>query len=283
MSVKELRINKMRFAKEENYGDYQIFSIGSETCIIKFFKLVENQKLQEFLKNRKEEGKQIKIITPFVPERHLEKMKKTLKGMLESDLYRDSVIVVNDLGMMRYIHSISQDTKISIGRIMLYSMDTVPWGELLFESESEDVKKVVHQISFYDDIKMDFYRKFHVTEIEVSLTKGCVDSLKAIQEQGFKVNVHTRDVLYGTQRSCYIRRNGDFNCEGSECEQLEELKLSKLWSAAGPFSPEKEIPFPDAIYLAGNKIVGTLEELDSSWSDAVIYDLAREDFFKEMK
>ena len=278
--LKELRMSKLKLSKAVNYDDYQSFSIGSDTCIIKFFKLTEDQELLDFLRARKAEGKQIKIVTPFVPEKHLDKMKKVLKNMLQSDLFKDSVVVVNDLGMMQYIHSISKTTGVCIGRILLYSVDTVPWGELISRSETEEVQKIVHQISLYDNIKMEFYKEFNVTEIEVNLTEGCVESLKAIQKNGFKVNVHHRDILYGTQRSCPIRRNGNFDCAGSECEQFEELHFYQLWSPTGPYAPSDNIPFPESIYVEGNRIAGTLKEIDESWSDDVIYDLARIEFFK---
>ena len=273
MGTYEMRIDRLGFDIEQNYDTIQSFSIGHESCIIKFFKVIQQTDLLDFVRRQKEAGREIRIITPFVPEQHLDEMKEVIKSICKEECFKDSVIIVNDFGLMSYIHKIDENRKMCLGRSLLFSFDYAPWGHKIYENEPEKIQKVVAQINFYDDEKMEFYRGYHVSEIEVNLTAGTIDSLKEIQKAGFKVNVHKGSFLYGTQRSCYIRRcSAEQNCCGTECEYAEELEIEEFWGGAGYYKKPDDIAFPNPLYLRGNQICGKAHDIPCDCFDGIIVD-----------
>ncbi len=271
MSTYEVRIDRLGFDTEKKYDNIQTFSMGHESCILKFFMIMRQRNLLDFVKKQKAAGRQIRIITPFVPQKHLDEMLETINRVCEEECFRDSVIVVNDFGLMSYIHRMDENRRICLGRSLLFSLDYAPWGRKIYENESEQIQKVISQVNFCDDEKMEFYRGYNVSEIEVNLTEATTESLKEVQKAGFKVNVHKESFLYGTQRSCYVRRyHPAQNCCGMECEYAEELELDELWGTMGYYKKTDDIEFPTPLYLRGNQIYGEAYDVSCDWADGVI-------------
>lgn len=271
MNTYEMRIDQLTFNTIGAYNNIEAFSIGHESCIIKFFKVIRDQVLLEFIKNQYKLGKQIRIITPFVPEQHLEEIKDLIFHLCQEECFQNSIIIVNDLGLMHYIHRIDPTRQMCLGRNLLSCFDHAPWGHRIYESELPHIQKIIAQVSFYDDEKMDFFRQYHIAEIESNLTEGSTDSLKEIQKAGFKINIYQSSFLYGIQRSCYIRRyNADQTCNGTECESPELLELDKLWCGAGFYQMKEPINFPSPLYLRGNQIYGKTHNILCDWADRII-------------
>lgn len=267
----EMRIDQLNFNIESNYSDIQAFSIGHESCIIKFFKMIKNPVLLEFLEKQKNDGKQIRIITPFVPERHLNDTKAVIEEICNEQYFENSIIIVNDLGLMSYIYRIDKSRQMCLGRSLLACFDYAPWGHKIYEEEPPHIQKVVAQVSFYDDEKMDFFREYNITEIEANLTERTIESLKEVQKAGFKINVNQCSFLYGIQRSCYIRRySTNQTCNGTECEHAEKLELDQLWCGEGFYKTKENINFPSPLYLHGNQIYGKAYDIPCNWADRII-------------
>lgn len=270
MSRYEMRIDQLNFHTEAEYDGIQSFSIGHESCILKFFRVIREPRLLDFIERQKNTGKQIRIVTPFIPERHLEEMKAILRETLARPAFEASVIIVNDLGLMHYLHRIDGTRQMCLGRGLMTCFDYAPWGHSIYENESPAIQKAVAQVSLYDDEKMDLFRCYQVTEAEVDLTEGSVESLRELQKTGFKINVHHSSILYGTQRSCYIRRRSSVQtCSGIECEQIEKLEPEQLWDSAGFYEIPPGTSFP-AIYLRGNQICGRAYGIPCDWADGII-------------
>lgn len=271
MNAYEMRIDQLNFNTKENYSNIQTFSVGNESCVIKFFKVIQHPVLLDFLKRQKDAGKQIRILTPFVPEKHLDEMKDVIKEICDEIYFKNSIIIVNDFGLMNYIHKIDDERQMCLGRSLLVCFDYAPWGHQIYENESSQIQKVVSQVSFYDDEKMAFFKQFNVTEIEADFTEGTMESLKEIQKAGFKVNIHRSSFLYGIQRSCYIKRyRTDQTCSGIECEYAENLELDKLWCGAGYYQMTEDIHFSSPLYLRGNQIFGKPYDIPCDWADGII-------------
>lgn len=270
MSCYEMRIDRLNFDTEGDYDGIQSFGIGHESCILKFFRVIQEPQLLDFIERQKREGKQIRIVTPFIPERHLDKMKAVLRETLMRPAFRASVIVVNDFGLMHYLHRIDGTRQICFGRSLMVCFDYAPWGRSIYENESPAVQKMVSQASLYDDKKMDFFRRCQVTEVEADLTEGSAASLRELQAAGFKINVHRSSILYGIQRSCYIRRRScDQTCSGVECEQAEKLEVKQLWDSAEFHEISPDTNFP-VMYLCGNQVCGKAYDILCDWADGII-------------
>lgn len=271
MSIYEMRIDQLNFDTGSNYNNIQAFSIGHESCILKFLKVIRNPDLLKFVENEKNMGKQIRIITPFIPEKHLVEIKDVLAEIGDMQCFRDSVIIVNDLGLMHYIHKVDRERQLCLGRSLLSCFDYAPWGHNIYRAEDLKIQKTVSQVSLYDDEKIDFFRKYNVTETEADLTEKSAESLKEIQKTGFRVYVYQSSFLYGVQRSCYIKRySKNQNCTGMECEYPEKLKLDEMWCGSGFYKTDEDIDFPSPLYIRGNQIYGRAHDIPCDWADGVI-------------
>lgn len=271
MTTYEMRIDRLNFNTDINYDNIQAFSIGHESCILKFFKVIRNNELLKFIDKEKNLGKQIRIITPFIPERHLAEIKDVLAEINNIKCFHNSVIIVNDLGLMHYIHKMNENRQLCLGRNLLACFDYAPWGHRIYESEDLHIQKAVSQVSLYDDEKMDFFKKYNVTETEADVTKRTVKSLKEIQKSGFRVNIYKSSFTYGLQRSCYIKRyNIDQGCSGMECEYSEKLDLDELWCRAEFYKEQENINFPSPLYIRGNQIYGRAHDIPCDWADSII-------------
>lgn len=271
MNTYEMRIDRLNFNTNINYNNIQAFSIGHESCILKFFKIIRNPNLLKFIEKEKNMGKRIRIITPFVPEMHLAEIKAVLTEINNMPYFRDSLIIVNDLGLMHYIHKMDENRHMCLGRNLLACFDYAPWGHKIYESEDLQIQKVVSQVSLYDDEKMEFFKNYNVVETEADLTDNTAESLKEIQKAGFRVNIHQSTFTYGLQRSCYIKRyNTAQSCDGIECEYSEKLDLDELWCGTGFYKAQESIDFPSPLYIRGNQVYGKAHNIPCDWADGII-------------
>lgn len=282
MNTYEMRIDQENFNTDINYDNIQAFSIGHESCILKFFRVIRNPSLLKFIEKEKNMGKQIRILTPFIPEKHLAEIKVVLTEINNMPCFRNSLIIVNDLGLMHYIHKIDENRQMCLGRNLLACFDYAPWGHKIYESEDLQIQKAVSQVSLYDDEKIDFFKRYNVVETEADLTKNTVESLKEIQKAGFKVNIYQSSFVYGLQRSCYIKRyNNNQSCSGMECEYPEKLDLDELWCGAGFYKPQENINFPFPLYIRGNQIYGSAHGIPCGWADSIIISPEQNNTYEE--
>lgn len=259
MKILEMRIDRLDFDITADYRKYESFSIGHESCILKFIQIIQNPQFIKFLMEQKKNKKTIRILTPFVPQQHLLEMKTILNRLLNEEVFRDSIIIVNDFGMLYYIHQLDSKRKICLGRTLIFSFDFTPWGELIYANERNDIQQVIKQVNFYDDIKIMFYKRFNVMSLESNITPNTLDSLIKLNEAGFDIFVHESFYLYGIQRSCYIRRLlASGQCDYTKCDSCKEISLISQWEETDTFLNEVVKYFPSALFLRGNQICGPL-------------------------
>lgn len=257
MKITEMRIDRYNFDITADYKKFNSFSIGHESCILKFFRIIQDPQFVNFLKKQKRYNKQIRILTPFVPQQHLLEMKAVLKQLLREDIFSESVIIVNDLGMLYYIHQLDPKRKICLGRTLVFSFDFTPWGELIYANESRAVQNVIKQVNFYDDIKITFYKQFNVMSLETNITPNTLDSLMKVNDSGIDIFIHESLFLYGIQRSCYIRRlSPTCRCDYKKCDQSMKISLASQWEECDIFLNDAAKYFPAVLFLSANQICG---------------------------
>ena len=257
MKIFEMRIDCFNFDITADYTKYESFSIGHESCILKFFQIIQHPKFIDFLKEQKQCNKKIRILTPFVPQQYLSEMKVLLNRLLRNELFSQSVIIVNYLVMLYYIHQLDPQRRICLGRTLVFSFDFTPWGELIYANESQDIQEVIKQVNFYDNVKMMFYKRFNVMSLETNITQNTLDSLIKLKEAGFDIFINESLYLYGIQRSCYIRRLSPVcQCDHLKCDQIKEIFLASQWEECESFLNDTVKYFPSAIFLRGNQICG---------------------------
>lgn len=266
----EVRIDNRNFNVNADYSKYDSFSIGHESCIHKFWDIVNNKKNIEFLKVIKKEQKEIKLLTPFIPEKLWDDFSNRFKVLISSELFMNSVIIVNDLGLLTYVHKLETDRKFCMGRSLIFSFEYTPWGDMIYESEDESIKAIIKQLNFYDDDKINYYRKYNVSEIEVNYKPGIYDSIKNIEKKGIRVIVNKRDFLYGIQRSCEVKRkhNNRQDCQ-SLCDDKTRICLYKIWEQAEYYDPDN-ISFPTELYISGNSITGNCFDDEKNFENMIL-------------
>lgn len=99
----ELRIDRLGFDVNKSYHNISSFSIWHESCVVKFFEIFRREPLLQFVREQWKLGRSAQILTPFVPERHLDETKCLLDRPFYQECFHDSVIIVNDLGLMRFV------------------------------------------------------------------------------------------------------------------------------------------------------------------------------------
>lgn len=257
MNLYEMRIDRFNFDTSENYDKYNSFSIGHESCIIKFFKIIQNTKFISFLQDQKDKGKDIRILTPFIPQNYLNTMKMTLNNLFKKSLFSESIIIINDLGMLHYIHQLYPHRKFCLGRNLIFSFDFTPWGELIYANETSQIQQIIKQVNLLDNTKIIFFKKYNVTSLESNITPNTFCSLKQLNSLGLDVYINESFFLYGIQRSCYIRRNSpDNQCDYKKCDMCQKITLTNQWEECNFFLNETVKYFPSVLLLRGNQICG---------------------------
>jgi len=148
----------------------------------------------------------------------------------------------------------------------VFSFDFTPWGELIYENETDTVQQVIKQVNLLDDIKLNFFKNYHVVAIESNITQNTAPSLDQIATSGLDVYINDSFFLYGIQRSCYIRRiSTDNQCDDEKCDAFIKMKLTGQWEDCAVFLNQTVEYFPSMFFLHGNQICGS-KRLDSEHS-----------------
>lgn len=64
----EIRIDSLGFDVSKSYRNISSFSIGHESCVVKLFEIFRREPLLQFVREQRELGRPVQILTPFVPE-----------------------------------------------------------------------------------------------------------------------------------------------------------------------------------------------------------------------
>lgn len=278
------------------YLDYDIefIGIGSESCIHKLPDVKDVEKLMEAMG----ESKKIKVILPFVPQVHIEKVKKYILNIVK--LGSKVTFVVNDYGILYYISNLKTDLiSVNLGRFLERSIDLIPWKKNLLRSESEINKKILQQSSFSHEIKLDFFKNMKVKGIETSLSNGLINSFDVIKSSELDICVHYKNNTMAFTRACPVRRyfNDENSCYtecASKCNELFELEFWEKWDAdnAQRSLDSKDIYVKDQdvksnypkLYVSGNVVlreyIEDIESIDDERIDCIILD---EYFIKDIK
>lgn len=251
--LKELRLNHIE--KANNVKDFDIISLGSETC----WKNVPSiEEVKEICSKPKS---QIKIVLPFVPQQNLDAAKKYIDTLFLQN--KNIIVIFNDLGLLSYAaQKENKNVVLGLGRYFDWSYNWIPWKEDILLGESENIVNFVNSTTLYDRNKISFYKKMNIKVIEIEMSKSTNKIVKWFANYGIDVHVHINEKLVAITRACPCKRIfGESICK--RCgENLLKLEFSKKWIPQTSFitneeryivDPETNKKFP-LLFLKGNII-----------------------------
>lgn len=228
----EIRVNNI--ADAMTYAKYEIdeIGIGNEGCILKVPAIEQIDALLSTI------DKPLKLILPFVPQKHIEKVKEFLKKIV--DRKRKISLVINDLGVLFYLQTLdTRNIEIIVGRFLDWSYSLVPWGGNILRNETSDVFQYATQSSLYDDKKLALLKGMKVTGIELNATTRNIEVSSEFKKAGFALYVHYGYNILATSRACPFRRMEDKIQCSEDCSTLHEFSVKEKWMPSSTFTQGK--------------------------------------------
>lgn len=267
-----------------NIDNYDVVSLGSENC---FHQIPSFKKITDLLQSI-DQDKEVKIVTPFVPEESLDNMKKLLTDL--AALQRKLSVVVNDIGILYFIHREKIDCfTVGVGRFLERSYSLIPWNEKILSDEKEYVRESFLQTNCSDHYKMEMYRGFGVKFFELNPLEHMEKSVESLKQNGFVVDVHFGNKIVAMSRSCPVKRyykDQDLNVCPEKCNRSIHAKFKKKWIM--PYNtetfedsyktdPELEKVFPELI-IRGNKYLVRSDEKSAIYNSENVDRIIIEDW-----
>lgn len=266
--LKELRLNHIE--KANNVKDFNIISLGSETC----WKNVPS--IEEVKRICSKSKLQIKIVLPFVPQQNLDVAKKYIDTLFLQN--KNIIVIFNDLGLLSYAaQKENKNVVLGLGRYFDWSYNWIPWKEDILLGESENIVNFVNSTTLFDRNKISFYKKMNIKVIEIEMSKSINKIVKWFASYGIDVHVHINVKLVAITRACPCKRiYGENICK--QCgENLLKLEFFKKWIPQTSFitneesyidDPETNKKFP-LLFLKGNIIF----RIDTDYSEVEMRNL----------
>lgn len=140
--------------------------IGSETCV---FKVPEYEEIKEVFKKLENANIEVELITPFIPENHLQRIVDMVKALVNDE--KNFSLTINDLGLLRRLNTDIPDKNfdIYIGHVYSTSFENCPWHEKVLSKESDFIKEGWCQNNFTNDLLLEYIKKQGVNGIEIEM------------------------------------------------------------------------------------------------------------------
>lgn len=224
----EIRLNEVKNAQQ--YSKYNIdeIGIGNEGCLHKLPSFDEISNIVKISKKR------VKLILPFVPQRHLNMIKDLLLNITKENL--EIILVINDIGILSYLQTVNiRKLTLITGRFFDWSYSMIPWSNKILRNETNDTQKYAMQTSMLDDKKLNLLKSMNVNGLELNATEQNIALIEEFKNKGFELYLHSDYNLLSTSRACAFKRmTGKNECFG-ECNELHEISISEKWVPSSSF------------------------------------------------
>lgn len=161
----EIRISNLNKLDEVLRFDCDIIGIGSESCVHKLPLLPD---LLTAADKIRENGRKIRLLTPFVPEKYFDKVLNLVKDF--SNECKKAEITINDHGLLYAFHSQSpRGTRLGLGHILSFTSEECPWYENIIRDETAEVKNGYIRCNMQSESKVKLYKKLRVLYIESAM------------------------------------------------------------------------------------------------------------------
>lgn len=268
-------VNIETLEKLKNKTDVEGVILGHENCPHYYNQL----NIDKMIETAKEQGFKVKVNIPVLFEEHLEEFKEESVRLLKS--YPDVKLVLNDWGILYYLHGLYPDTKFCAGKGISFSYGDNPWNEHILEAEKEEYREALKSSNMENADTIEQLKLLGVDEIEMGDLELSEHAYKHLSEEGFRIAVNKGMSITTMSRACHCLRFLDKVDEMGKCIQYcnKEIIVSiKEYSdmennASKPISPETKALQPD-MFINGNitMVKNKKPANDFSNVDTIIYD-----------
>lgn len=154
-------------------------------------------------------------ISPKVNTMFMENEYNQVLSLLDQGI----AVSINDYGLLYKLHkNIKAEDPLYLGRLLTKSVNRWVWGAMHVTKEDEEAKAYFAQNNFYQEEKMDYFKKWNIKGIETSMFQNEEESLKKIKEEGFRVIGFVDHTIAAVSRACPMVR--DKGISAADCNQL---------------------------------------------------------------
>lgn len=234
--------------------------LGDEGCVHKAL----HERWSILLKRAVEQGKEVRFITPMIPDKYCSSMYDYIKEMCSLTTLK---VTFNDYGFLFMCKPLIQEKKIIpvIGRVLTRSMLDCAWHEKLLEGEEEEQAQILRKHSLLHSNKLDLLQEIGVQEVELNIES--YESVKELQKQGIHCICYGNNSMISMGRICYAARWHHMNvpeCVNSKiCFERLHFELEEMWGNE-KLMYEKPTPtmkgYLDNSYIEGNTVYKALKQ-----------------------
>lgn len=240
-----------------NNDNSEIIAIGSERCV---YNLPSESELMKIIERIHCIGKQVRLVTPKVPQEHFEKVKSIVRAAVNFGV---DFITINDYGIMSECHSLWKESniRVALGRGVSWCMEECPWYYNLLREEDEFVRQTCLMSNMENWNKLSLLESYGITDIELEGLPGVLGNVDIIRDK-MNVTIHIDYPVISFSRVCHsMKFNGCTapQCTG-KCHEVLKLELNKGYDGKVPYPHLKDIDDElksviGDLYISGNMVL----------------------------
>lgn len=249
----ELRISNYDLLDEYLKRDIDIIGFGDEYCEWAIFNV---PKLKEVVKKTLEAGKTVRVVTSFTTKECFENTVRLIEelGLISKEIE----FVVNDYGVLQYLHKKEIDNKIIIGQMLNHSLEEYLWSDEIIKQESEKVKNSWLYSNFSNESVIEYFKeKYHIAGGIFNLLPFGKKSAEVMQRANMQVNFSDKYYTMAVSRKCHQGKFYEIK-PGKDCQKCCKNPfvacLEKTY-AIHDIAEKFSIPKSEVLYKVHNWVI----------------------------
>lgn len=210
----ELRISNYDLLDEYLKKDVNIIGFGDEYCEWAIFNV---PCLKNLVERVIKAGKRVRIVTSFTTNECFESIVQLLEEL--SLISEEIEFVVNDYGVLQYLHKKEINNKIIIGQMLNHSLEEYLWSDEIIERENEKVKNSWLYSNFGNESVIKYFKeKYHIIGGIFNLLPFGKKSAEVMQKANMQVNFSEKYYTMAVSRKCHQGKFYGIK-PGKECQK----------------------------------------------------------------
>lgn len=230
------------------YPNMDILGIGSESCPVPLFQQELPEKIAETIR----QGMPVKLVTPRIAQKDINKMAGLLQAIQKKGHPID--IVINDWGLFYYCSKRKDLFHMHIGRQLCRSLLDCPWNEEIGHNETESVKGIIAGHPYADRGRLDYLLENGVVGVELNTVDERLPAADKMRAAGLQTALHEENILLSCGAVCLAKRlDPDLPCKVL-CKKRYQAHPESKWLD----SLHNKVPFSahESALLKGLQIQG---------------------------
>lgn len=200
-------LEKICNTKEEFNG----VILGHENCPHFYRQLDIDKMIQISI----DSGLDIRVNIPVLFEEYLQEFENEAERLINK--YPDIKIIVNDWGILAYLHERYPEAKFTAGKGISFTYGDNPWNEHILLAEKEEYREILKAHNMENPDTITALKELGVDEIELSDLEMSYQAYKNLKSNGFKLLVNKNMSVVTMSRACHCLRFLDKHSEMGNC------------------------------------------------------------------